>query len=496
MIALLAALVIVFPGTADATPLQPVRSTATARVPEGSAAGPWAVRLPSFSRDYAIAEREPAGWTIIASGHGVPLDGVVLPPRSEGREIRIEASIYESNAEATLRPAFEVFDDRREFEVTLLFFAGFFLAMALVNAMSSLLMRSPPSAWYTGLSLSLVAIMLFSTGLFRPVADAHPLGLALEHALLLIAYFGCVVGFAFSLLSAFSRDRLFSRIVLGLYAVNVVLIVIEDLQRGRWAFYAVDQIALDLLLVSLVVLGFRAVRSATPGVATSYLIAFAGPLAGIPLNDLATHNLIGGFFQNTFEIGSAWEAAFFAFAVALRNRAVRSERDWFDRLAHSDPLTGVANRRRFDEMLAKRWAGAIESGGSMALVMIDIDHFKAYNDRHGHRHGDEVLRSVAQACSSVPTREFDCFARYGGEEFAAILTGADLEGAAAVAERMRAAVAVVSPATISAGVAAARPAAGSDPDALVAAADAALYEAKRRGRNVVVCADQTGSPLG
>jgi diguanylate cyclase (GGDEF)-like protein len=154
-------------------------------------------------------------------------------------------------------------------------------------------------------------------------------------------------------------------------------------------------------------------------------------------------------------------------------------------------LTGLKNRRVFDEHLDQLWARAVDDGRAIAILMIDIDHFKAYNDRYGHQAGDQALRRVAQALQPFVTRPLDVLARYGGEEFAVICREIDGEGARALGERLRKAVedhkfehaGKVIPVTVSVGTVAGRKI--EDAHAFVAAADAAMYEAKREGRNRV-----------
>jgi diguanylate cyclase (GGDEF)-like protein/PAS domain S-box-containing protein len=165
------------------------------------------------------------------------------------------------------------------------------------------------------------------------------------------------------------------------------------------------------------------------------------------------------------------------------------------RLTLVDTVTDVANRRQFDRALAEEWARAIRAGTSIGLVLVDVDHFKPYNDRYGHPAGDECLRRIAAVLGRTLLRAGDLVARYGGEEFAAILPLTDVDAAMAVAERMRRSVeALAMPhgatplgiVTISGGVAASRPDPGTDPLDLVARVDAALYEAKATGRNRIV----------
>lgn len=163
--------------------------------------------------------------------------------------------------------------------------------------------------------------------------------------------------------------------------------------------------------------------------------------------------------------------------------------------AFIDGLTGVANRRRFDAAIEAEWRGCRRDGAPLALLMIDIDYFKRYNDRYGHQAGDECLKTVADLFRARLNRSHDLVARYGGEEFACILPDCDAAGALAKAEELRVAVeslnlphedsSAARMVTISIGVAARVPDDATSPEDLIAAADAALYAAKNAGRNRV-----------
>ncbi|MEO5689303.1 MAG: diguanylate cyclase [Burkholderiaceae bacterium] len=171
------------------------------------------------------------------------------------------------------------------------------------------------------------------------------------------------------------------------------------------------------------------------------------------------------------------------------------------RLASHDWLTGLVNRRGFDERLLAEWKRAGRDRCHLALLMIDVDFFKAFNDALGHVAGDDCLRIIALALRQSVTRPTDVVARFGGEEFAVILPATDLQGAKNVAERIRRAVeasvfaeasdarSISVTVTVSVGVAAQIPDRGAMADELVSRADRALYRAKHAGRNRVASQD-------
>lgn len=172
----------------------------------------------------------------------------------------------------------------------------------------------------------------------------------------------------------------------------------------------------------------------------------------------------------------------------------------FARLARFDQLTGLANRRHFDETLAGEWQRALRLRSEVALVIFDVDEFKRYNDHHGHPGGDACLRRLASAARELVHRHGDLVVRLGGEEFGVLLPLTPAGGASAIADLLRQAIeslrlphapgATHPVVTISAGVASLRPDSGVHPEELVKAADAALYQAKAAGRNCVMTAPQ------
>lgn len=168
------------------------------------------------------------------------------------------------------------------------------------------------------------------------------------------------------------------------------------------------------------------------------------------------------------------------------------------RLSTTDGLTGIANRRLFDELVVREWRRCARMKQPISLVMIDVDHFKKYNDNYGHQAGDECLRAVAAQVARASPRASDLAARYGGEEFVLVLGETTIDGAKWVANLIRQHVAdlnmphIASPlqrVTISCGAASIMPRDDLPLETLLKSADGALYQAKAQGRNTVVCAE-------
>jgi len=179
-------------------------------------------------------------------------------------------------------------------------------------------------------------------------------------------------------------------------------------------------------------------------------------------------------------------------ALQERTRQLEAVNAQLERLSNYDGLTAIPNRRYFEHFYDLEWRRARREHKWMTLIMIDVDFFKAYNDRHGHLAGDDCLKKLAQALQLV-NRASDLVSRYGGEEFVAVLSGADPDGARLIAERMRQRVhdlgmvhgdSSVSPiVTVSMGIASQVPDASSSPAELLQKADQALYLAKSAGRD-------------
>lgn len=211
--------------------------------------------------------------------------------------------------------------------------------------------------------------------------------------------------------------------------------------------------------------------------------------------DFFTPSVCAVFDAVAGQIAGAIHVARLVLELETANRKLRD-------LSMSDGLTGIANRRCFDERLETEWRRHVHDHLSLALLMVDVDCFKALNDALGHLHGDECLRALAQLCRGGVRGDSDLVARYGGEEIVVLLPGCELADAMRVAGHLRRGVEALamphpdSPAahcvTVSIGVSAIRPGgAFASAEALISAADAAMYAAKARGRNCVVAMEAT-----
>jgi diguanylate cyclase (GGDEF)-like protein len=288
-------------------------------------------------------------------------------------------------------------------------------------------------------------------------------------------------------------------------------------------------VASPLILLIAVVCAFHRQRGAYYFLAAFVMLFIGNMSSSLAALGVLPHNLLS---NHGSQIGSCCEMMMLAFALADRVQTIRREKaraqrgeltaqanliaglqasermleervtqrtmelqianDDLAALSMTDGLTGIANRRRFDEVLAAEWARAARQGHPLAIGLLDIDHFKLYNDHYGHQQGDACLRRVAKVFKAQLQRGGDLVARYGGEEFVFIAPAVDVEQAHAIAHGVCEAIASLdlphasAPSghvTVSIGVAAWIPLAGTPPEAILRAADQALYRAKQLGRN-------------
>ncbi|MBH1432588.1 GGDEF domain-containing protein [Stenotrophomonas maltophilia] len=303
----------------------------------------------------------------------------------------------------------------------------------------------------------------------------------------------CIAGFAVVRWLAVDvpERRSFFR-ALALYALAYLLVAYYiNHYTSEDSFGAYNDLLIDLpfLLLALLALSHTPLPAALPHPRLARTVQAAGPMI-LPLLLLVVGTLV---------VDHARPLAVSGFVVATLGFGVRSillqvdlmERQAsLDQLARQDGLTGVANRREFDALLLAEWNRARRSGTELALLLVDIDHFKAFNDQHGHPAGDRCLQAVAAVLKVIAGRGGDSVARYGGEEFAVIVPASPLSGVLALAERLREAVEGLplpeGRVSISIGVGYLHPPALASAGQLLADADAGLYAAKRAGRNRVV----------
>ena len=380
-------------------------------------------------------------------------------------------------------------------------FGGFFLAIALFNLLMFLMLRRAALLIYAGVVTIAFLVMVTDDSLWRYVPST-PFTREFSHELFGWLYFAATAYFTSVFFHLRRRDRkvnLALKVLVGLSALDLIAGFFPS--RSAW----VDDgtlVFLIALLVMLVVAGVRAMARHSRG-AWFFVVGTVGLCIGVAANNIVETFALPAseLIVDLYAFGVAWQALWLTLALADRmseavreNEQLREKEAQLELLVEIDELTGIPNRRAFDEHLQSEWNRALRTGTPLGVIMVDIDHFKDYNDTYGHVAGDMCLTKVAQACAAALKRSGDFFARYGGEEFTGIVNADSDEHLAVIAERMRkdvAALALPHPTnpdrivTISLGVARLVPRMGEAPQALVEDADAALYEAKSSGRNQV-----------
>jgi diguanylate cyclase (GGDEF)-like protein len=387
----------------------------------------------------------------------------------------------------------------------LAFLNGFAIALGLFNVMLFVMLRRRLYLLYAASILALVLYQVIETGAAWTTLWPH-LGLRDDWPTYAswVLYFVLIVAFTREFLElprvAPVVDRILIAAVALLAVESATYVLVPDVLIAHGLFDLTDPLMTAVMLGTMLAAGVIAWRA---GVAAApfYILAFAGSAIGLVVSDAGTFDLFPSSVTTAFiltSVGGAWESLFLALALGQRMRDIELTAARYEEYAYIDPLTGIPNRRSFDEAIEREWRRTQRFPGPISVIIFDIDRFKDFNDRYGHPAGDQRLISVARTIADAARRTGDHAARYGGEEFAMLLPGTNLEGARAIAEAVRVSIRESTESalrlTISAGCATAFPYSDTldtgRPATLLAAADAALYVAKTSGRDRV-CVPET-----
>ena len=400
-----------------------------------------------------------------------------------------------------------VANDIQQEWLPLAFLNGFATAMALFNLALFAMLRRRLYLLYAAAILALVLYQVIETGAAWTLLWPH-VGLRDDWPpyAAWVLYFGLIVAFTRDFLElprvSPKADRLLL-IVFGALAIeSATYLFVPDTLIELKIFDITDPVMTAIMLGTMLAAGVVAWRKGVTA-APFYILAFAGSAIGFVVSDAGTFDLYKSSTLTAYistSLGGAWESIFLALALGQRVRETERSAARYEEYAYADPLTGITNRRGFDEAIEREWRRTQRAPGPISVIIFDIDRFKEYNDRFGHPAGDTRLVSVASTIDEAARRTGDLAARYGGEEFAMLLPGTPLDGAYTIAEAIRLAVRDLTGddgtrLTISAGCATAYPFSDTldamKPADLLAEADAALYVAKASGRDRV-CKPEAG----
>lgn len=380
--------------------------------------------------------------------------------------------------------------------VALGFLLGMLTALAVIELLLATMMRQRSYVLFAFAMLAMIAYQLIRArtwDTFFPALSVRDSGPSM---LVYLVFFALLIAFAFQFLHLRQISRRlpmllyagYGALVLEALAVTYAANTFGTIPGWAWA----EPLTVLFLTGTLVGAGLVALARGVHA-ARFYNVAFAGAGIGIVVASVLDRIASAPQWSDLWSaMGVVWAALFLGLALAQRIRQAERHAAQLGEFAYRDQLTGIPNRRAFDETLDREWRRALRAATEISLVMFDIDHFKAYNDRYGHQRGDECLRQVAVEINDAARRAGDFAARYGGEEFAMILANTSLEGAQAMAESVRLAVRRREiefgdgSVTISGGCATLVPADWQSQADLIAAADAALYIAKATGRDRIV----------
>jgi len=377
---------------------------------------------------------------------------------------------------------------------------GLIGGLALFNGMLGLVLRERMYYWYAAAAGCFALLEFITTG--AAWRWLWPNGSVLFDVAVYpayLAYLALMLAFADALLELRTTQRWLWRAIVGIFVCGALgdtaFVFVPNIFDRTNLIGVFEPASSGCLLSAVFVSGAIAWRRGCIG-AKPFAIAYAGVLVGILIGTLGNGVVLASTVWTNAApaLGVAWEAVFLGLALAERIDRLRGERDVLKVEALVDALTGIANRRDFDRRLAEEWRRGLRGRTPVATILIDVDFFKSYNDQYGHVAGDRALKLVAGVLTSSSRRPDDFVARYGGEEFVVLLPYCSVADAVDVADTLRTkvqALAITHAAnpsgrlTISAGAACAVPTLGTTAEELVAAADRALYVAKRTGRNRV-----------
>ncbi|MGH7715406.1 MAG: diguanylate cyclase domain-containing protein, partial [Vulcanimicrobiaceae bacterium] len=307
-------------------------------------------------------------------------------------------------------------------------FGGFFVAIALFNLLMFLVLRQPPLLVYA-LTVTSALLVLVTDDVAWRYIPLTAFWREFAHEFFGWLYFAMTAYFARVFLELPAYDTKLDRTIIALVVLSA-LDLVAGLFPARPVWVGDLTLAfLVLFLLAILVAGVRAGRRDYRG-ARFFVVGSAGVFIGVTTNIVCEMLAlpVPELVIELYAIGVAWEALWLTIALADRmneiareNENLRLSRAELQVLAELDSLTGIPNRRAFDDQLRTGWARALRAGTSLGIIMIDVDHFKEYNDTHGHVAGDLCLFKIAQACAASMKRTGDFLARYGGEEFAGIL---------------------------------------------------------------------------
>jgi diguanylate cyclase (GGDEF)-like protein len=373
---------------------------------------------------------------------------------------------------------------------------GLFCALAILIGGLALRTRSPVAGVFAAVTAGQAVLAVPWLGIVRPPPEiSQPL-----HGIVQSLVFAGLLAFAQSYFHATRLPMLLVRFAWALVLCNIVVVCGSDVLQDLWIVPdAVGQTLPILLYLTYAGLGAVAVRRLAGG-AWIYLAATSAAALGVLVTNVGPPG--NPLVQSAALLGAAAQALCLALALLLRERGDARGRGESGRWAALDGLTGLANRTALDAALATAWERSRRARAPLGAVLIDVDHFKSFNETYGHLAGDDALRRIGAALDVRIARFDDLAVRYAGDKFFVLLANTDLAGAYHVAETLRLAVAALDIAhgavpsrrlAVSAGAVSRVAAYAGDGAALVRRAETALYIAKTMGRNRVV-ADEPVAP--